>query len=68
MALLIELAFIPKVQKPLTDQGLEDTQTTSSQEESTPSISDYVGMVIYKLNILYMNECSCRGSSIRVKR
>ena len=68
MALLLELAFMPKAQKPLTDQGLEDTQTKSSQEESTPSVSEYAGMVIYKLNILYMYEYSYRGSNIRVKR
>ena len=68
MALLLELAFIPKVQNPLTDQGLEDTQTKSSQEESRPFISEHVGMVIYKLDILYMHECSCRISSIKVKK
>ena len=67
MVLLLELAFIPKVQKPLSDQGLEDTQIKSSQEESTPPISEYVGMVVYKLNILFMYECSYRCSSIRVK-
>ena len=47
MALYLELAFIPKAQKPLIDQGLEVDQTKPIQEESTPSVSEYVGMVIY---------------------
>ena len=36
MTLLPDLAFIPKARKPVTDQGLEETQTKSIQEESTP--------------------------------
>ena len=34
--LLLDLTFIPKARKPVTDQGLEETQTKSNQEESTP--------------------------------
>ena len=33
--MLLDLAFIPKVHKPVTDQELEETQTKSSQEQST---------------------------------
>ena len=36
MTLLLDIAFIPKAHKPVTDQGLEETQTKSIQEESTP--------------------------------
>ena len=36
MTLLPDLAFIPKARKLVTDQGLEETQTKSIQEESTP--------------------------------
>ena len=36
MTLLPDLAFIPKARKPVTDQGLEETQIKSNQEESTP--------------------------------
>ena len=35
MTLLLDLAFIPKIRKPVTDQGVEETQTKSIQEEST---------------------------------
>ena len=35
MTLLLDLAFIPKTRKPVTDQGLEETQTQSSQEETS---------------------------------
>ena len=38
MTLLLDLAFIPKTLKPVTDQGLEETQTKSSKEESTPEL------------------------------
>ena len=33
MTLLLDLAFILKVRKPVTDRGLEKTQTQSSQKE-----------------------------------
>ena len=35
MTLLLDLAFISKVRKPVTDQGVEETQTQSSQEETS---------------------------------
>ena len=38
MSLLLDLAFIPKVCKVVTNQGLEETQTKSNKEESTPEI------------------------------
>ena len=36
MTLLLDLAFIPKASKPVTDQELEETQRKSIQEESIP--------------------------------
>ena len=36
MSSLLDLAFIPKAHKPVTDQGLEETQKIFNQEESTP--------------------------------
>ena len=44
MILSLDLAFIPKAYKSLTDQELQETQTKSIQEESTPSISKDIGM------------------------
>ena len=43
MTLLLGLAFIPKTRKPVTDQGLEETQTKSSQQEPIPLISETTG-------------------------
>ena len=36
MTLLPNLGFIPKACKPVTDQGLEETQTKSIQEKFIP--------------------------------
>ena len=42
--MLLDLGFISKTHKPITDQGLKETQTKSSQEdESTPSIIKTTG-------------------------
>ena len=42
--MLLDVAFTSKTHKPLTDQGLEETQTKSSQEDkSTPSIIKTTG-------------------------
>ena len=58
--ILLDLAFISKTCKPLTDQG---TQTTSSHEESDiqqsdhdadDELSDIEGMSYYKHIILYI--------------
>ena len=38
MTLLLDLTFIPKTRKSVTDQGIEEIQTKSSQEESTPEL------------------------------
>ena len=35
MTLLLDQAFIPETSKPVTDQGLEETHTSSSQEETS---------------------------------
>ena len=43
MSLLLDLVFIPKAHKPVTDQEPEDTQTKSNQQESTPFISETTG-------------------------
>ena len=46
MTLLLDLAFIPKTHKPVTDQGLEETQTQFSQRsfiiETTGSTIQYI--------------------------
>ena len=42
MTLLLDLAFIPETNKPVTDQGLEKTQTLSSQED-TSLITETIG-------------------------
>ena len=42
--ILLDVVFTTKTHKPLTDQGLEETQTKSSQEDkSTPSIIETTG-------------------------
>ena len=42
--MLLDLGFISKTHKPLIDQGLEETQTKSTQEDkSTPSIIKTTG-------------------------
>ena len=42
--MLLDVAFTSKTHKPLTDQGLEETQTKFSQEdESIPSIIETTG-------------------------
>ena len=51
MTLSLALAVISKIQKPITDQNIRDTQTNASQEESTLSPSEYKGIVI---NINYI--------------
>ena len=38
--MLLDIAIISKVNKPLTDQGLEGIQTQLSQEQSTRSINN----------------------------
>ena len=44
MTLLLDLAFIPKAHKSVTDQGPEVTQTQPNQEkESTQFISETTG-------------------------
>lgn len=43
MLMLLDLAFISKASKPVTDQGLDDIQIQLSQERSTPSINDTTG-------------------------
>ena len=48
MTLLLDLAFIPKACKPVSDQGLKEAQTQSSQEE-TSLISESIGCtILYK--------------------
>ena len=54
MILSLTLAVISKIQKPITDQNIRDTQTNSSQEESTLSPSEYKGIVININYILYV--------------
>ena len=46
MILLLDLAFIPKTHKPLTDQGLKEAQTQSNQEE-TSLITETTGSKYY---------------------
>ena len=43
MTLLLDLAFISKVHKPVTDQEPEETQTKCSQQKTTPFISETIG-------------------------
>ena len=43
MTLLLDLAFTSTVNKPVTDQESEETQTKSSQQELTPFISETTG-------------------------
>ena len=44
LLLLLDLAFIPKVHKPLSEQGFEEIQTNSTEEEeSISSISENTG-------------------------
>ena len=43
MTLLLDLAFIPKVHKPVTDQESEETHIVSSLEELTLFISETTG-------------------------
>ena len=40
MSMLLDIAFISKANKFLTDQGVEDIQRQLSQEQSTPSVSN----------------------------
>ena len=51
MTLLLDLAFIPKVRKPVTDQGLEETQTQSSREK-TSLITETTGSTIQYIKIV----------------
>ena len=42
--MFLNVAFTSKTHKPLTDQGLKETQTKSIQEdESTPSVIETTG-------------------------
>ena len=44
MILLLDLAFIPKARKSVTDQGLDETQTQPGlEEQSTQFISETTG-------------------------
>ena len=56
MSLLLDLVLILKAHKPKNDQGLEETQTQLSQEQSTPYISETTGNNKL-LNILYLMLC-----------
>ena len=61
--ILLDVAFTSKTHKPLTDQGLKETQTKSSQEDkSTPSIIETTGN-----NVKYFIIFSY-SLTIRVKR
>ena len=39
---------MPKPHKPLTDQGLEEAQTQSSQEETSPITKTTGSTILYK--------------------
>ena len=51
MILSLDLAFIQKARKSLTDQGLEETQAKSNQEESTLFINENIGICLHKIKL-----------------
>ena len=69
MTLLLDLAFIPKASKPVTDQELEETQRKSIQEESIPVTTgnnNVIFLMIYYIMSLIVT--TRVYTNIRVKR
>ena len=69
MTLLLDLAFIPKATKPVTDQELEETQRKSIQEESIPVTTgnnNVIFLMIYYIMSLIVT--TRVYTNIRVKR
>ena len=55
MSLLLDIAFILKPRKPITDERLGETQTHTSQEQSLSSTIETTGNHI--IHTLYIVSC-----------